>query len=66
LQPSGHLSKAAITGGVQRIANGWPSERNRRAHAVELRRLNGRGLSLFHRCIAILGHDRHQRWCCFL
>ena len=32
---------AWLTQTLERIASGWPSSRNRRAHAVELRRLNG-------------------------
>ncbi len=37
---------AWLTQTLERIANGWAEQRNRRAHAVELRRLNGLSLPL--------------------
>ncbi len=38
--------QAWLTQALERLANGWPSSRNRRPHAVELRCLNGPSLSL--------------------
>lgn len=38
--------QAWLTQTLERIANGWPRQRNRLAHAVELHALNGLGLAL--------------------